>query len=96
MVTVDDVRRVVRDLPRSSEHLIADRVKFRVGAVVYVAFSRDEATMGFAYPPPFARLRRGWPWRTTHVRRRAAISAGVSSRSSSGSASANGERAMSA
>jgi hypothetical protein len=50
MVTVDDVRRVVRDLPRSSEHLIADRVKFRVGAIVYVAFSRDEATMGFGYP----------------------------------------------
>lgn len=50
MVTVDDVRRVVRDLPRSSEHLIADRVKFRVGAIVYVAFSRDETTMGFAYP----------------------------------------------
>ncbi|MCY1139965.1 MmcQ/YjbR family DNA-binding protein [Actinoplanes sp. Pm04-4] len=50
MVTVDDVRRVVRDLPRSSEHLIADRVKFRVGAIVYVAFSRDETIMGFGYP----------------------------------------------
>ncbi|MCO8270639.1 MmcQ/YjbR family DNA-binding protein [Actinoplanes sp. TRM 88003] len=50
MVTVEDVRRVVRDLPRSSEHLIADRVKFRVGTIVYVAFSRDETTMGFTYP----------------------------------------------
>jgi hypothetical protein len=50
MVTVDDVRRVARDLPRSSEHLIRDRVKFRVGAIVYVAFSRDETIMGFAYP----------------------------------------------
>ena len=50
MVTVDDVRRVVRDLPRSSEHLIADRVKFRVGKIVYVAFSRDETVMGFGYP----------------------------------------------
>ena len=26
------------------------RVKFRVGSIVYVAFSRDETTMGFAYP----------------------------------------------
>jgi hypothetical protein len=50
MVTVDDVRRVCRDLPRSEEHLIRDRVKFRVGSMVYVAFSRDETVMGFAFP----------------------------------------------
>lgn len=50
MVTVDDVRRVARDLPRSSEHLIRDRVKFRVGKIVYVAFSRDETVMGFGFP----------------------------------------------
>jgi hypothetical protein len=50
MVTVEDVRRVCRDLPRSSEHLIRDRVKFRVGAIVYVAFSRDETVMGFGFP----------------------------------------------
>jgi hypothetical protein len=50
MVTVADVRELARTLPRSSEHLIRDRVKFRVGAIVYVAFSRDERTMGFAYP----------------------------------------------
>jgi hypothetical protein len=50
MVTVDDVRQVVRDLPRSEEHLIRDRVKFRVGRIVYVAFSRDETVMGFGYP----------------------------------------------
>jgi hypothetical protein len=50
MVTVDDVRRVARDLPRSEEHLIRDRVKFRVGKIVYVAFSRDETVMGFGYP----------------------------------------------
>ncbi|GAA2604466.1 MmcQ/YjbR family DNA-binding protein [Paractinoplanes durhamensis] len=50
MVTVDDVRRVCRDLPRSSEHLIHDRVKFRVGKIVYVAFSRDETVMGFGFP----------------------------------------------
>ncbi|MEU4421314.1 MmcQ/YjbR family DNA-binding protein [Actinoplanes sp. NPDC024001] len=50
MVTIDDVRRVARDLPRSQEHLIRDRVKFRVGQIVYVAFSRDETEMGFGYP----------------------------------------------
>jgi hypothetical protein len=29
---------------------VHDRVKFRVGQIVYVAFSRDETVMGFAYP----------------------------------------------
>ena len=37
-------------LPRTTEHLIHDRVKFRVGRIVYVAFSRDETVMGFAFP----------------------------------------------
>lgn len=50
MVTVADVRALARTLPRSSEHLVRDRVKFRVGAIVYVAFSRDEASMGFGFP----------------------------------------------
>ncbi len=50
VVTVDDVRAVVRDLPRSYEVLVRDRIKFRVGSYVYVAFSRDETTMGFAFP----------------------------------------------
>ena len=48
--TVDDVRRVALSLPRTTEHLIRDRVKFRVGAIVYVAFSRDETLMGFGFP----------------------------------------------
>jgi hypothetical protein len=50
MVTIDDVRRVALSLPRTEEHLIADRVKFRVGRIVYVAFSRDEKIMGFGFP----------------------------------------------
>ncbi len=50
MVTVDDVRALALTLPRTTEHLIRDRVKFRVGALVYVAFSRDETTMGFGFP----------------------------------------------
>ena len=50
MVTIDDVRAVVSDLPRSYEALVRDRVKFRVGQIVYLAFSRDETEMGFAFP----------------------------------------------
>ncbi len=50
MVTVEDVRAFAQRLPRTTEVLIHDRVKFRVGAIVYVAFSRDETEMGFGYP----------------------------------------------
>ena len=50
MVTIDDVREVVAGLPRSYEVLVRDRVKFRVGRIVYLAFSRDESVMGFAFP----------------------------------------------
>ncbi|WP_163509866.1 MmcQ/YjbR family DNA-binding protein [Fodinicola acaciae] len=50
MVTVEDVRRVALALPRTTEHVIHDRIKFRVGQIVYVAFSRDETTMGFGFP----------------------------------------------
>ncbi|GAA2420898.1 MmcQ/YjbR family DNA-binding protein [Actinomadura vinacea] len=50
MITVADVRRLALTLPRTTEHLIRDRVKFRVGAIVYVAFSQDETVMGFAFP----------------------------------------------
>ena len=49
-VTVEEVRAVARDLPRAYEVLVRDRVKFRVGRIVWLAFSRDETTMGFAYP----------------------------------------------
>ena len=50
MVTVEQVRAVAMALPRTTEHLIHDRVKFRVGQIVWVAFSRDETQMGFAFP----------------------------------------------
>jgi hypothetical protein len=50
VVTVEDVRQFALTLPRTSEHLIHDRVKFRVGRIVYVAFSRDETLMGFGFP----------------------------------------------
>ena len=50
MVNVDDVRRLALTLPRTTEHLVHDRVKFRVGSLVYVAVSRDETVMGFGFP----------------------------------------------
>ncbi len=50
MVTIDDVRAVASTLPRTTEALVRDRVKFRVGRIVYLAFSRDETMMGFAFP----------------------------------------------
>lgn len=49
-VTIDDARAIVADLPRSYEALVGDRVKFRVGRIVYAAFSRDETIMGFGFP----------------------------------------------
>jgi len=50
VVTSDDVRRLAITLPRSELHVIRDRVKFRVKAIVWLAFSRDETSMGFAFP----------------------------------------------
>lgn len=49
-MTVEDVRSVAMALPRTTEALVRGRVKFRVGSIVYVAFSRDETLMGFAFP----------------------------------------------
>jgi hypothetical protein len=50
MVTLADVRQLVETLPRSYEALVGGRVKFRVGQIVYLSFSRDESVMGFAFP----------------------------------------------
>jgi hypothetical protein len=50
MVTIDEVRAFAMGLPRTTEALVRDRVKFRVGRIVYVAFSRDETVMGFGFP----------------------------------------------
>jgi hypothetical protein len=50
VVTVEQVRAFAVTLPRTTEALVRDRVKFRVGRIVYVAFSRDETVMGFGFP----------------------------------------------
>ena len=49
-VTIDDARAIAATLPRSYEALVRDRAKFRVGRIVYAAFSRDETIMGFGFP----------------------------------------------
>jgi hypothetical protein len=49
-VGIDDVRAIASGLPRSYEVVVRDRVKFRVGRIVWLAFSRDETVMGFAFP----------------------------------------------
>src|SRR6266487_1307221 len=36
--------------PRTSEHLIRDHVKFRVGRIVYASVSPDEERLGFGFP----------------------------------------------
>jgi hypothetical protein len=50
MVTIDEIRPLALSLPRSYEVLVRDQVKFRVGQYVWLAFSRDETVMGFAFP----------------------------------------------
>ena len=50
MVTIEEVRSLAMGLPRTTEGLVRGRVKFRVGRIVYLAFSRDETVMGFAFP----------------------------------------------
>ena len=53
MATIDEVSAFARTLPRSSEALVRGRVKFRIGRIVYLSFSRDGSTMGFAFPKQF-------------------------------------------
>jgi hypothetical protein len=50
VVTVDEVREFARALPRSSEAFVRGRIKFRVGRIVFLAFSKDGAVMGFGFP----------------------------------------------
>jgi hypothetical protein len=50
LVTLDDVRALAVTLPRSYEVFVWQRVKFRVGRIVYLAFSHDQTIMGFAFP----------------------------------------------
>ncbi|GAA3302269.1 MmcQ/YjbR family DNA-binding protein [Dactylosporangium vinaceum] len=50
MAGVEDVRAVTSTLPRAYEVVVRDRIKWRVGAIVFAALSRDETSIGFGYP----------------------------------------------
>ena len=50
MVTAEDVREIALSLPRAYEALVRDRVKFRVGRIVFLSLSPDETVLGFGYP----------------------------------------------
>jgi hypothetical protein len=49
-VSADDVRRLAVSLPRTTEALVRDSVRWRIKSIVYLALSPDEETLGFAYP----------------------------------------------
>jgi hypothetical protein len=49
-VTIDEVRELALRLPRAYEAVVRGRLKFRVGRIVWLAFSADETEMGFAFP----------------------------------------------
>jgi hypothetical protein len=50
MATAEDVRRIALGLPRAYEALVRDRVKFRVGRIVFLSLSPDEELLGFGFP----------------------------------------------
>lgn len=50
MVTAAQVRELALTLPRTTEGMVRDSVRFRIGRIVYLAFSPDETLMGFAFP----------------------------------------------
>src|SRR5215203_6206912 len=50
MAVIEDVRQLGAELERSYAVYVRGRLKFRVKQIVYVAFSRDESVMGFAFP----------------------------------------------
>ena len=50
MAVIEDVAPLGAELERSYQVYVHGRLKFRVGQLVYVAFSLDETEMGFAFP----------------------------------------------
>jgi hypothetical protein len=50
VITVDQVRPIALALPRAYETLVRDRITFRAGRLVFLAFSPDETIMGVGFP----------------------------------------------
>lgn len=47
---MDEVRAFAGTLPRGTEVFVRGRIKFRVGRIVFLSFSRDGTLMGFGFP----------------------------------------------
>ena len=56
MITVDEERAAPLRAAALLRGRRARRIKFRVGPIAYVAFSRDETLMGFAFPEEERRM----------------------------------------
>src|SRR5690606_39109637 len=50
VATAEDVYRIARSLPRTTEGVVRDRVRFRVGRIVYASLSPDETILGVGFP----------------------------------------------
>lgn len=50
MATAEDVREIALTLPRAYEVWVRDRVKYRVGRIVFLSLSPDESLLGFGFP----------------------------------------------
>jgi hypothetical protein len=49
-VAVDEVRTFAATLPRAYEAFVRGRIKYRVGQIVFLAFSKEGDVMGFGFP----------------------------------------------
>jgi hypothetical protein len=49
-VTMEEVCAFAETLPRAYEAFVRGRVKFRVGRIVFLSFSKDGEVMGFGFP----------------------------------------------
>ena len=52
-VSADEIRQLAASLPRSYEVFVYGRIKFRVGQIVWLAFSKDGTSMGCGFPKEF-------------------------------------------
>lgn len=50
MASFEAACRLARALPRVTEGYVRDSLRFRIGRIVWLAFSPDETIMGFAFP----------------------------------------------
>ena len=49
-VTAENVREVAMSLPRATEGIVRDSLRWRVGRIVFAAMSPDEEFLGFGFP----------------------------------------------